>query len=217
MTEPPSPPTSPPEPPVSPPVSPPSPPEPPPERTFSQKDVDKIAANRAKEAEEAAYRRLVEETGVGSIDDLKAAYSEYQTIQEATKSDFEKLEEEREAEKARADKAEADREKAREEARLVRIQSKLESELIASGVPAGGVELQDALAVVDNSNIEVNDKGEISGIKEAVQSALEPRPWLTRKDRPVISDSTKRDDSKDERSALQAYREKKYRRNKAKT
>ena len=57
------------------------------ERTFTQADLNKIAANEKREGRTARESELLQQTGAESIDDILSAYTEYQGIQEAVETE----------------------------------------------------------------------------------------------------------------------------------
>lgn len=141
-----------------------------PELKHSDADVDKYKGDARREARQAAINELLGKAeGAASIDDLVAAWEEKRTVEEATKSDLAKLEEERDKYKTQAEAAAA-----LANDRLVGAE--LRTALAAAGVPSD--RLADALALVDKSSLEVDDKGTVTGLEGAVKGLLEPRPWL---------------------------------------
>lgn len=64
------------------------------ERTFTQKDMDKVAGQRAKEAKKAAYdaamREIAEKAGAESVDEVIAGHQSFKTIEEETQGEADK-------------------------------------------------------------------------------------------------------------------------------
>lgn len=135
------------------------------ERTFTQADLKKIAANEKREGRNSVLAEL----GVDDLDGLKQIVTDYRAAEEEAQSDLDRLEKEREALKEQvkaANKLADDR----------LIGAELRSALMGAGVPSD--RLKDALALTDRSALTVEKDGTVSGLEDAVQATLEPRPWL---------------------------------------
>lgn len=141
-------------------------PDAPEERTFTQADLNKIAANEKREGRTSVLAEL----GVEDLDSLKEIVTTYNEAQAEAQSDLEKLEAERDTLKEQvkaANKLADDR----------LIEAKLETALIGAGVPADRV--ADALRLADRSNLSVGENSTVAGLEDAVTATLEPRQWLT--------------------------------------
>jgi hypothetical protein len=88
------------------------------ERTFTQADIDRIVGERAKRAEEAAVKRLLEQLGFDTPDAAKAAVTEAKKRADAEMSELEKLQAKL-AETEKAAQAAAERASVSERARLL--------------------------------------------------------------------------------------------------
>lgn len=135
------------------------------ERTFTQADLKKIAANEKREGRNSVLAEL----GVDDLDGLRQIVTDYRAAEEEAQSDLDRLEKERETlrEQVKAANKLADD-------RL--IGAELRSALMGAGVPSD--RLKDALALTDRSALAVEKDGTVSGLEDAVQATLEPRPWL---------------------------------------
>ncbi|MCL6437222.1 MAG: hypothetical protein K6T51_01315 [Rubrobacteraceae bacterium] len=72
------------------------------ERTFTQADVSKIAANEKREGRQSVLREL----GIDDLDELKSIVEDYRAAQEMTQTELEKYQKQVEALTPRAEKAE---------------------------------------------------------------------------------------------------------------
>lgn len=59
--------------------------------SFTQEDVNKIAGNRAKEAEQRAINNLLKRAGAESVDEVLEGYKGFKTVEEESKTEAEKL------------------------------------------------------------------------------------------------------------------------------
>jgi hypothetical protein len=136
----------------------------------TQAELNRMMGQRARRAAETAeQQRLSEFEGASSWDDLKAAWQEKLTVEEAIKTEADREREAREA-------AERERDSLRTLADERLIASELRIALIEKGVPADRV--ADAAKLVDRDSLSVSDKGEVEGLDEAVKATVESRPWL---------------------------------------
>lgn len=104
------------------------------ERTFTQKDVNKLAGSARKEARTAFLNDL----GFEKPEELKAFVEEYRSVQEATKTEADRLREDLETYKPKAERAETLEET---------LKGYLERE--REGVPEHIIPLLDKMDVVD--------------------------------------------------------------------
>jgi hypothetical protein len=139
------------------------------DKKFSQADVDRLQADRAKRAKKAAVKNLLEELGFDDVTALKTVLSEHQKAQEAQKTDLQKAQEERDSEKAAREQLEA-------RYKRERIDRIIERE--ARGMEFAETAIPDVTLLIDRSEIDEDDKGQISGVKEALQSLLEAKPHM---------------------------------------
>lgn len=158
-----------------------NPPTPTPEeKSFSQKDVDKIAGNRAKDAaksaEKTAYERLLTELGAESLDDLKEGYKGFKIVQEETQTEADKAKAEAERIKGERDEARKATEEALKLADDRLIQADLKGALRDGGIQAEYLPL--ALRLADTSTVEITD-GEVKGVSDVVEAVKQASPvWF---------------------------------------
>lgn len=136
------------------------------EKKHTDDDVNKFKGDARKEER----TKLLKLLGVETKEEAEKLVSEYRTIQEATKDDFTKLEEERDKEKVRADKAEAEK-------RTILINSELKGALRDAGINAQRLGL--ALVVADTSAVEINE-GAVQGLEGVVEAIKKESPeWFS--------------------------------------
>jgi len=111
--------------------------------------------------------KTAKDLGFESVDAMKAAAKAAKEAAEASKTELEK-------EKTAREKAEKEGKAALEaaNARLVNADIKVYA------AQAGFVDPADAVALVDRSGIQVDDKGNVTGVKEAVEGLLKSKPHL---------------------------------------
>lgn len=145
---------------------------------YTDQDLDKYKGSARKEGRQAALNELLGKVeGAGSVDDLVTAWQEKQQLETAAQSEAERIQQQ-------LNKVQAERDQAMQLAQQRLVEAELRNQLIAAGVPAGSVQLQDAMRVVDTTSLEVGDDGTVGGVQEAIQGALEARPWLTADSQP---------------------------------
>lgn len=126
-------------------------------QTFTQADIDRIVGERlAREREK--YK---------DYEDLKKKAAEFDKIQEAQKSDLQKAQE-------AAKKAEEEKQKALAAAneRLIKAEVKVVSTQL------GIVDPDAAYALMDRSGVKVDDAGNVTGVKEALEALLKVKTYL---------------------------------------
>lgn len=138
-----------------------------PEKGFTQEDLNKIAAKEKREGQQAAINDLLQKTGAESLEEVIAAYSDYQGIQEAVTTEAERAQkEERKLQKKVADaNARAEQAETLAETRLV--DAEMRTALIDAGVPAARV--GSALKLLGRDGLSVKD-GKVEGHSEAVEA-----------------------------------------------
>lgn len=141
------------------------------ERTFTQKDVDKIAGNRAKEAgkaaEKAAYTRLLEELGAESLDEIKEGYQGFKTVEAETQTEAEKARADAEKLKVERDEAKSATEAANKRADERLIKAELKLQLLAEG--ARKDRLEKMIRDADLSDVEI-DGEEVKNLAPVVKT-----------------------------------------------
>lgn len=140
------------------------------EQVYYQKDLNKIAANEKREGRTSAINELLEKTGAESIDDVLAAYSEYQGIQEAVTTEADR-------ERTRAEKAEAKAKTAEERYTNTLREFALRDALRDAGI--NPERLKGAMRLAEMSALEVDKEGNVSGLDEVVEAVKEDSPeWF---------------------------------------
>jgi len=128
---------------------------------------------RVNQASRQALEKMAKELGFENADALKAAAKAKKEADEAAKTELEK-------EKARAEKAENEK-KAALEAANTRL---INAEIKVFAVQAGFVDPADAVALVDKSGIQVDEQGNVTGAKDAVEALAKAKPHLVSKGKP---------------------------------
>jgi hypothetical protein len=148
--------------------APPKPAPPAPGPTFTQEDLDRIAAKEKAQGQRAGARQALEEFaaehGFTNVDDAKTFIATARKAQEDALSEQEKREKELSDREARAE--------ARERAAEARERAAARREVL-SGLGATGVDLEDAAAL-----LRVADDADSSQISEAAEKLKERRPEL---------------------------------------
>ncbi len=139
------------------------------QRSFTQADLNKIAANEKREGRTSFESEILERTGAESIDDVFTAYTEYQGIQEAVTTEADRA-------NSRAERLETRAKTAEERYTNTLREFALRDSLRDRGVPSD--RLNDALALAQRDTLEIGKDGSVAGVEEAVEALLEPRPWL---------------------------------------
>jgi hypothetical protein len=142
-------------------------PQPDTERTFSQADLKKIAANEKREGKTSAINELLEKTGAESVDEILSAYSEYSEIQEAVTTEADRA-------NARAEKLEAKAKAAEERYTNTLREFALRDSLRDAGI--NPERLRGAMRLADLSALEVDGEGNVSGLDEVVEAVKEEAP-----------------------------------------
>lgn len=143
-------------------------------RTFTQADLNKIAANEkrdgTKAGKQAAISELLEKTGAESIDDVLSAYTEYRGIQEAVTTEADRA-------NKRAENLEKRAKTAEERYTTTLREYALRDALRDSGINSARLPL--ALRVADLESLSVDDEGAVSGIEGVVEAIKEASPeWF---------------------------------------
>lgn len=130
-------------------------------------------------ADEAAFRTrmeaettvrleaLAKESGFGSYKDMQAAAKAKADADNAAKSELEKAK----------DAATAAEKKAADALAAANFRT-IDAEIKLLAAAAGFVDTSDALALVDRAAVKVDDKGVVSGAKEAVEALAKAKPHL---------------------------------------
>ena len=144
----------------------PTPSAPPPAGGLSQEQVNRLVGEARTEGRSSGERSLLESLGVESVEALKATVTAAKEAEAARLTETERLTRERDEAKRLAEQAQA---RAEETMRL----SRLETELLASGVKPERIPA--ALRLVDLSTVTVTGN-EVTGAKEAAEKLVEQFP-----------------------------------------
>jgi hypothetical protein len=137
-----------------------------PERTFTQADLDRIVKERLGKQESS----LLKQIGVTTLDEAKTATAKLKAMDEASKTESERLNDQLKAAEGRVAKAEDDRRKALVKAAVIAEASK-------PGRVAGD-RLEAAYKLLDTSKITVGEDDTVSGIEDAITALLEENAFL---------------------------------------
>lgn len=137
--------------------------------SFTQKDVDKLVGNTRKEARETALSEVLEKAGASSLDEIVSAYADQKRVEEETKSEVEKLQEGYQS-------LESERDEALSTIYQMQLETELRDKLAGAGAPNDRIKT--VMRLVDDSQIDVGEDGEFTGLDEAVKAATEAAPEL---------------------------------------
>jgi hypothetical protein len=127
------------------------------DKTFTQADLDRIVQDRLNR----------DRAKFADYDDLKAKATKLDELEQANKTELEKL-------LARAEEAEKRAAEASERA----IQSARRVALVSAATAAGAVDPDAVLKLVDADALTIGDDGQVTGAEEAVKALLESKPYL---------------------------------------
>lgn len=142
------------------------------EAKFTQADLDRHAAERAKHAKSAERAALLKELGVEDLEAARAALKAAEDARQAQLSETERLQAAKvAAEKLAADaRAEAEQSKAQAELALKR------AAVIAAG--AGRFAKPEAIVkLLDLGALKVAEDGSVTGVTEALEKLAADEPW----------------------------------------
>lgn len=152
----------------------------PPEAKFTQEDMDRVAGERARRAEEATQKKLLESLGVKDPDEAKKLLEDARKAREQQMSDLDKAK--AEAEQFKADKAKAEQERAEaiEKATVTLMRAAVLAEASKADYRFKPEALGDVWAFVDRAGIKPKDgaDGEFTGISEALKALVKAKPYL---------------------------------------
>ncbi|WP_410770982.1 scaffolding protein [Fontibacillus sp. BL9] len=139
-------------------------------KTFTQSEVDAMFQQRLPRAEKAAQKALAKELGFDSVDAMQAALkkdngSDKKDDGKLDPADVEKLLDERIKE----------REKEQNQKTFNRL---LNAEVKVLANELGFADWEDARALADLTAVKENDKGELEGVKEALETLAKIKPHL---------------------------------------
>lgn len=153
------------------------------ERAYSQSELNRMFAERAKQAESALLKRL----GFESPDDAEKLLAQVREKQEAEKSELQKTKEIADA-------------KDKQLQALMERQKELvvQSEVAAISNRLGIIDPDAAYRLLDKSSIEYDDDGQAKNIETLLVSMLKERPYLTGKGASAMNPGKARKFSREE-------------------
>jgi hypothetical protein len=138
-------------------------------KTFTQDELDKLMAERAKRASKTAVKEFLEELGFEKPDDLKALVTAAKTKADSEKTEIEKLS---------ATLADTQNKLAEKERK--RIEALISNEVVYHASQLGFINPKEALRLVDLSKISVEDDDSVNGAEEAVKTLAEQSKHLVK-------------------------------------
>ena len=138
------------------------------ETTFTQSELDKIVGERARRAEKAAQKALLEGLGLDSVDDLKKTVNAYRKKQEAEMSELDKA-------NAKLDKLQAEKLELEQAMQDLVLRHAVEAKAQALNFHNPGR----AFDLIDLSGVTVED-GQVDGIEDALKALIEAEPYLVK-------------------------------------
>lgn len=152
--------------------------EAPPQRAFSQKDVDKMAANRAKEAKQAERQKIAQDAEFGSIEEVLEAAKAFKTIEAEGQTEAEKAKVAAESARAKIEAEKAAVEAERDEA-LTLLADFKQNEAVEKALYKAGANperLKATMKFVDMDALDIDDEGDVTGVEEAIKPAKQDFP-----------------------------------------
>jgi hypothetical protein len=142
-------------------------------KTFTQEELDKIVADRL-----SREKKKLEK--YADYDEVKTKLTEFEKFEEERKKAEMTVQERLEAEKAEADKkaqeAEERANKALEQANKRLL--KAEFRLLAKELGVRKDALDDAFVLADMTSVEVDEEGNVQGVKEALETLKKSKSYL---------------------------------------
>ncbi len=149
------------------------------QRSFTQADLNKIAANEKREGRTSYESEILERTGAESIDDVFTAYTEYQGIQEAVTTEADRANTKAERMEARATAAEE------------RYTNTLREYALRDSLRDAGINperLKGAMRLAETSALQVDKDGNVSGIEDVVDAVKTEAPeFFAEQPRPRVN------------------------------
>jgi hypothetical protein len=142
-------------------------------KTFTQEEVNKLLAERVARANKKLEK-------YADYDEVKTKLTEFEKFEEERKKSEMTVQERLEAEKAEADKkaheAEERANKALEQANKRLL--KAEFRLLAKELGVRKDALDDAFVLADMTSVEVDEEGNVNGVKEALETLKKSKAYL---------------------------------------
>ena len=151
------------------------------DKTFRQDEVDRIVGERAKRAEEAAVKKLMDDLGVKTPDEAKAALGEYRKSKAAQQTDLER---------AQARLAELEDQSTQASTRYTDLLISTAIERAAGKMNFEHPEL--AYKLIEMAGISVDKDDRVIGVDEALKKLTKDYPSLIKMAESVNIDATRR-------------------------
>ena len=143
------------------------------EKQFTQSDLDRIVKERL-ERERQKHQKAITEK-YGDYDQLKGAAKKLQEIEDANKSELEKVAERATTLQQRLQEVESQNARLAQE----RTDALIRSAVVSAATRMGFVDPMDAYAMIDLAQIKANNEtGEIGGIEDLLKALGESKPYL---------------------------------------
>ena len=149
-----------------------------PEGTFTQADLDRLAAKERKRGQDKGVKDLMETLGLDDVDSLKTTISEAAKLREDQLSEQEKLQNALEKAKAETEKAKAEAQKASQAATLKLMQAAVIREAAKADYNLHEDAISDVWTFIAQDAIEITDDGKFKGIDKAVKAVIDKRPFM---------------------------------------
>lgn len=152
-------------------------------KTYTQEELDRIIGERAERAKNSANNELLTTLGVSSLDEAKAILAKHKEVEEASKTELQRAQEDAQAAKQAAEQAKAEQAVALAAARQTLLKAEVLRQIIAfkdaNGNSFRPEAVDDVWLVLDKSIVTDKDDGTFDGVKEAVEKVAKTRPhWL---------------------------------------
>ena len=143
-------------------------------KTFTQDDVNRLIGETRTQARERAQQQFLTDLGVESVDALKGALKKMQELEDAGKSETEKL-------TGRITALENDKAALQEQgAQLAqqRVDALLRSAVVSEATRLGFLDPMDAYHMIDLAQLEVKEDDSVSGVEDVLKKLGEAKPYL---------------------------------------
>lgn len=153
---------------------------------LTQEEVNRIAGERAKRAEESTRKQLWEALGIKSQEEWDAYLKAKKEQEDANKSELQKLADKAETEKQRADRLETEKKTEAEalqkrivdgEIKLLASQPVLDKDGKVTRAAFRPEALEDVTLLIERAEIKDED-GKITGIDKALEALAKAKPYL---------------------------------------
>lgn len=140
------------------------------EKTFTQAELDQLVQQRLSRAEKAAQKALAKDLGFDSVEAMQAALKKDKGSDKKADGKLDPAEVSR-----LVDEQIKEREKEQNQKTFNRL---LNAEVKVLANELGFADWEDARALADLSAVKENDKGELEGVKEALEALAKKKPHL---------------------------------------